>query len=161
MNMTGLDTFLGVIEVLKDEKKYGPLLDEMRQLRDDTRADLDELDAKAKEIAKDRAAAEVARNEMAAKHNEIHQKLLPREMQVQDDAKIIQKKQEKLDAEIEEHKQNARKVSSEIADRLNFATGREAQIKADQKKLDEDRKKVDALKTEYETKLGVLKRAVA
>ena len=38
MDLAGLDTVLGLIEILRDEKKYGPVLDEMRALRDERKA---------------------------------------------------------------------------------------------------------------------------
>lgn len=160
-DLTGLDTLLALRDLLQNEEKYGPVLDEMRALRDETREQAEHAVELGKQIAADKAAAETARTETAAKHNEIHQSLLPREKQVQLDAKMLEEKQAVLDGAISNHRQEVITVGEALKRREDFVSGRERDQDAKEAALKSETVRVADLRKEYETKLGKLKSAVA
>lgn len=140
------ETFEGLLAILTDESKYKGRLAEVTALEKKTAENVKTYSALAKKAEEDKKAAQAAQELMAAQHNEIHQRLLPREEQVQRDAEVLQQKQAKLDADIHNHRQDVDKVSAVLTRRETFVSGREQQIKDDQAQIEKDRADVDALR---------------
>lgn len=158
--MEGIDVLAGLVEIIRDEKKYGAKIEELAALDESATAKL----AAAKEAEGNAMAALMeARKvnaEMAAKHNAIHSELVPREAEVAKGTAMLQS-QRQLVADRERAITKLEKDKGvELTRRENAVAAREQRQTKAEAALLKDKDDVAALRQRYERLLGNLKKVV-
>lgn len=140
---TTRETLERFISTLTDDEKYKARLKEVTEIENRTAENVKTYSASAAKAEEDLKAARAVQELTAAQHNEIHQRLLPREAQVQKDKAILQQKQTQLDADTHDHQLKVDASTAELNKREAFITALETQVKAAQDKVDSDRARLD------------------
>ncbi len=152
---SGIRLLAGLVDILRDKDGSAKLLTKLQVHEDAAAQSLAEAQRVSVETDAKVAAAQAYRDESARLRNEMLTQLKPREDEVARGAALLQKFQK--DTKALEDSIKAREV--EMTRRENAAAAREEKLGRDEDALAGERKRVLAMKENYETKLNNIKKA--
>lgn len=153
---SGIRLLAGLVDIVRDKDGSAALLSKLQAHEDAAAKSLAEAQATLAKATQEKADANAASTESSRLRNETLHKLLPRETEVRNGARVLAEQRGLLD----QREKDITEREKELTRRDNAAAAREKKLSDDEAALKIETARVATLREKYETQVANLKKAV-